>query len=639
MKPNFALGLTDSGITLWMRDPAGWLRVGAVSLDASDLDARMRMLVATAKEHAPDGVATKLVIPDEQILYSQLPVAPDPGAIRAALHDKTPYPVEELAYDWVAQDDGVLVAVVARETLAEAEDFAGTHGLNPVCFVAAPVDRAFTREPVFGRVPNADGPPQDCERGGAILRETGVAPAVQHGSGPATPDATDVTPAPPETARAPAAETGSAPDAAATGTPTATDAGKTDRPERPADDTSTAPFRSRRAAPETPVTAPDDADTPPSVASAPQSEALSALSKSRSLSLGNLGGAALAQRLRASVSGPVTRSDTAGHNSAGALARVLRGKRKTDGAQDAATPPNAPAPKATPKADASTPPTRKPASRSTGTSKKPAGATPKPAKGAAADAKQVADPEAERLTLFGARRSATGRAPGTSQRVLAIGGAALLLALAVAVWMAYFTRMQEGGPSQPVLPDDGLAEIAAPDALTAPQTDADSAAEDDVASENRDAAPGQQPDLLADAETPATGTVAGDTTPPDVAAPVQAAGQRAALRSTRAIAPQSPPALPTVQAPPAPFGTTPLPPLRGAAPPDARTEPQTAAPGCPPERTCWTSPSRKSRPPRCHRNGPPGLPRRLLQSPSQSLLQEGWTGSPTLLWTKANLAP
>ena len=44
------------------------------------------------------------------------------------------------------------VALVARETLAEAEDFARAQGLNPVCFVAAPQSQGFTVQPFFGRV-------------------------------------------------------------------------------------------------------------------------------------------------------------------------------------------------------------------------------------------------------------------------------------------------------------------------------------------------------------------------------------------------------------------------------------------------------------------------------------------------------
>jgi hypothetical protein len=172
MKPNFALGLTDDGITLWQCDGGEWWRVGAVSMDAPDMDDQMTKLVATAKSNAPDGVVTKLVIPDDQILYTHLPAGTGPDAIREGLQGKTPYPVEELDFDFITDSNGVHVAVVARETLIEAEEFAKDQGLNPVCFVAAPSGQAFVQEPFFARVRGVD-PSADLERGGPILVERG----------------------------------------------------------------------------------------------------------------------------------------------------------------------------------------------------------------------------------------------------------------------------------------------------------------------------------------------------------------------------------------------------------------------------------------------------------------------------------
>ena len=154
MKPNFALGLTDDGITLWHRDAAGWLRVGAVPPDSADMDTRMRALVDTAHALAPEGLLTKLVIPDDQILFCDLAVhgATDERkreVLRGQLAGRTPYPVEELIFDWVEQREGAHVAVVARETVLEAEEFATGFGLNPVSAVAAPASARFSQEPFF----------------------------------------------------------------------------------------------------------------------------------------------------------------------------------------------------------------------------------------------------------------------------------------------------------------------------------------------------------------------------------------------------------------------------------------------------------------------------------------------------------
>ncbi len=137
------------------RNGAGWVEVGAVALDNPDLPEALGYLRSTALGLSPRGLATKLIIPNDQILYTEV-IAPGPddasrlAQIRVALEGRTPYDVSDLAFDWSAQGDLVQVAVIARETLAEAEAFAAEHRFNPVAFVALPQDQAFQGEPWFG---------------------------------------------------------------------------------------------------------------------------------------------------------------------------------------------------------------------------------------------------------------------------------------------------------------------------------------------------------------------------------------------------------------------------------------------------------------------------------------------------------
>ena len=70
--------------------------------------------------------------------------------IRAALEGLTPYEVDDLVFDWWGNGPEVQVAVVARETLAEAEAFAAEHRFNPVSFVVGPRRRPYGGEPFFG---------------------------------------------------------------------------------------------------------------------------------------------------------------------------------------------------------------------------------------------------------------------------------------------------------------------------------------------------------------------------------------------------------------------------------------------------------------------------------------------------------
>ncbi len=155
MKPGFALTLSDDGIRLLHRTPRGWMLVGDADLENEAVEDTLRFLRKTATALAPEGVRTKLVLPNSQILYTEV-TAPGPdedsrrAQIEAALAERTPYPIEDLAYDWSGTGETVKVAVVTRLTLSEAEAFAEEHRFNPVCFVSIPEADAFDGEPFFG---------------------------------------------------------------------------------------------------------------------------------------------------------------------------------------------------------------------------------------------------------------------------------------------------------------------------------------------------------------------------------------------------------------------------------------------------------------------------------------------------------
>lgn len=168
MKPNFALNFTEDSLGLLHRTAHGWMEIGATPLDTPDLGEAMSYLRRSALGLEPHGMATKLVIPASQILYLTV-TAPGPGdeerdlQIRAALEGRTPYDVDELLFDWSGDGDEVQVAVVARETLQEAEDFAASFRLNPVSCVAAPDPRQFAGEPWFGPTETAAGLLEDSD--------------------------------------------------------------------------------------------------------------------------------------------------------------------------------------------------------------------------------------------------------------------------------------------------------------------------------------------------------------------------------------------------------------------------------------------------------------------------------------------
>ena len=156
MKPNFALSLSFEGIRLLLRAAEGWRLVDAVSLDSADLVGDLAQLEAKARELGEETVTSKLIIPNDQIKYITLETGDlDEDArdqiARDALDGATPYAVSDLAYAVSSSGSQTYIAAVAHETLAAAEAFAKKHNFNPVSWVSIPEHGNFNGEPFFGQ--------------------------------------------------------------------------------------------------------------------------------------------------------------------------------------------------------------------------------------------------------------------------------------------------------------------------------------------------------------------------------------------------------------------------------------------------------------------------------------------------------
>ncbi|MBT5296434.1 MAG: hypothetical protein HOL32_12905 [Octadecabacter sp.] len=151
MNSNFALSLSFDGLRLMHRVPDGWHLVGEVALDDADVTGSLDRLRAAAETLEPNGIATKLLIPNDQIKYLALDTTcAEEAEVRDALHGATPYSVDELAYDFAKGGGRTYVAAVARETLVEAQQFATEHGFNPISFAAIPEPFTYVGEAFFG---------------------------------------------------------------------------------------------------------------------------------------------------------------------------------------------------------------------------------------------------------------------------------------------------------------------------------------------------------------------------------------------------------------------------------------------------------------------------------------------------------
>ncbi|MEO0917095.1 MAG: hypothetical protein AAFY31_08955, partial [Pseudomonadota bacterium] len=72
IKTNIAITLSFEGIGLLHRAETGWVFIDEISLDNSDLGAGLSELSKKAHALEPEGIFSKLVIPNDQIKYISL---------------------------------------------------------------------------------------------------------------------------------------------------------------------------------------------------------------------------------------------------------------------------------------------------------------------------------------------------------------------------------------------------------------------------------------------------------------------------------------------------------------------------------------------------------------------------------------
>lgn len=152
--PRHALSFDLEAVHVMEREGGQWSWRGAARYDSADMAGRLANL-RRGLDVSEDRAAVALIIPDDQVLFTDLtvdPALPRREAVAKGLDGLTPYKVDELDFDWVDRGpDKVRVAAVWRETLSEASAFATSHGFIPVAAVADPDGTQLDREVQFGR--------------------------------------------------------------------------------------------------------------------------------------------------------------------------------------------------------------------------------------------------------------------------------------------------------------------------------------------------------------------------------------------------------------------------------------------------------------------------------------------------------
>ncbi|MEM8536571.1 MAG: hypothetical protein AAGF56_01785 [Pseudomonadota bacterium] len=151
MTIDFALSLSFEGIELLQRVARGWRVIGRVDVESETLAEDLSGLREKGIGLATGQFHTKLIIPADQIKFTAIDSTQTTDAdVTAVLDGATPYAVDDLVVDCDRSGGRTHIAAVAKDTLAEAEAFAGGHGFNPVAFVAVPEPFTFQREVFFG---------------------------------------------------------------------------------------------------------------------------------------------------------------------------------------------------------------------------------------------------------------------------------------------------------------------------------------------------------------------------------------------------------------------------------------------------------------------------------------------------------
>ncbi|MCV2875165.1 hypothetical protein OE810_02735 [Rhodobacteraceae bacterium XHP0102] len=155
MTTEFTLHLSPEAIILAARQTDDqWENVITTAPAADDLSeafARMKALISQKKN-----AQLLLVIPREQVLFTTCPApsiqnrAAEIQAVETRLDGLTPYPLDELRYDWVRHGPLLQIAAIAQETIEDANTFVSAYGINAAALTVETRPNEYDGAPVFG---------------------------------------------------------------------------------------------------------------------------------------------------------------------------------------------------------------------------------------------------------------------------------------------------------------------------------------------------------------------------------------------------------------------------------------------------------------------------------------------------------
>jgi len=140
MSSKFLLHLSSDSIDLERQGASGrWHRLGSVSPDTKHLIEALAHLRQTVVTKASNPLEVLVALPADQIKRVDLDhTDTSTAALQRALAGQTPYEFHELCVDCLPTPRGQTIAVIAQETLEEAESLTQAFGFKAAGFVALP---------------------------------------------------------------------------------------------------------------------------------------------------------------------------------------------------------------------------------------------------------------------------------------------------------------------------------------------------------------------------------------------------------------------------------------------------------------------------------------------------------------------
>ena len=154
MKPNIILKFDDSSITFSHATPLGWKALESVAFDAENFDIQITQMRSKLLGLTKTGLNALTLLPHSQILFTSFEISETEKnledltpLIAEFLTGQTPYEVNDLTWHMERHHNTIQLAVIANETLREAEAFSERYQFNAIYHASLPVDGENTATP------------------------------------------------------------------------------------------------------------------------------------------------------------------------------------------------------------------------------------------------------------------------------------------------------------------------------------------------------------------------------------------------------------------------------------------------------------------------------------------------------------